>query len=75
VEDVVVVQLFVRGDANEDGNIDASDLVYLINYLFANGPEPVPFEAGDANKDGEVDITDVIYLMNYLFLGGPPPAP
>jgi hypothetical protein len=75
VEDVVVVQSFARGDANGDGDIDAGDLVYLINYLFANGPEPVPFEAGDANKDGQVDVSDVVYLMNYLFASGPPPAP
>jgi hypothetical protein len=75
VEDVVVVQSFMRGDANRDGEIDASDLVYLLNYLFANGPEPIPFAAGDANNDSQVDIADVIYLLNYLFASGPPPPP
>jgi hypothetical protein len=74
VEDVVVIESFIRGDANRDGDIDAGDVVYLLNYLFAGGPEPVPFEAGDANNDSQVDVTDVIYLMNYLFLGGPPPT-
>jgi len=65
---------FIRGDANRDGVIDASDLVYLLNYLFANGPEPQPLVAGDATWDGVVDIADVVYLLNYLFVGGPPPT-
>jgi hypothetical protein len=74
VEDVVVLETFIRGDANGDGKIDISDVIYLVNYLFIDGPEPVPFEAGDANGDGEVNISDVIYLVNYLFLSGPPPG-
>jgi hypothetical protein len=75
VEDVVVLETFIRGDADGDGQINISDVIYLINYLFINGPEPVPFEAGDANNDGEVNISDVIYLLQYLFSGGPPPVP
>jgi hypothetical protein len=63
-----------RGDANADGVIDASDLVYLLNYLFIYGPEPIPVEAGDPNCDGIVDASDVVYLLNYLFIAGPPPC-
>jgi hypothetical protein len=72
-EDVVVVQSFVRGDANGDGEITPSDAVYLINYLFIGGPAPVPLEAGDANSDGVVSSADIVYLINYLFSNGPPP--
>jgi hypothetical protein len=61
-----------RGDANGDGVIDISDVVYLINYLFINGPAPVPLEAGDANCNGMVDVRDVVYLLNYLFVRGAP---
>ncbi|MFQ6002212.1 MAG: dockerin type I domain-containing protein [Candidatus Zixiibacteriota bacterium] len=68
-----VFSMFILGDANDDGNIDVSDVVYLINYLFVGGPEPSPFQAGDANSDEVVDIADVVYLINYLFLDGPPP--
>jgi hypothetical protein len=63
-----------RGDANADGVIDASDVVYLLNHLFIYGPEPIPFEAGDANCDGTVDASDVVYLLNYLFIAGPLPC-
>ncbi len=64
---------FRRGDANSDGNIDVSDIIYLINYLFKGGPLPVPLIAGDSNNDEEVTVSDVIYLINYLFKGGPKP--
>jgi parallel beta-helix repeat protein len=64
----------VRGDANCDGAINASDVVYLINYLFISGPAPQPLAAGDANCDGNVNASDVVYLINYLFISGPPPG-
>jgi hypothetical protein len=63
-----------RGDCNGNGTVEAGDVVYLINYLFQDGPVPDPLEAGDANCDGVVEPSDVVYLINYLFRGGPPPA-
>jgi hypothetical protein len=63
-----------RGDANGDGVINVSDVVYLINYLFISGPAPVPLEAGDVNCDGMINVSDVVYLINYLFISGPPPG-
>jgi len=63
------------GDANNDGIINVADVVYLINYLFIGGPEPVPdLCVGDVNGDGIVNISDVVYLINYLFINGPPPG-
>ncbi len=65
---------YIHGDANGDGVINATDVVYLINYLFISGPVPDPLEAGDVNCDGVVNVTDVVYLINYLFISGPPPG-
>jgi len=62
------------GDANNDGKIDIADVVFLINYLFIEGPEPDPWENGDVTCNGEINIEDVIYLLNYLFQNGPPPC-
>jgi hypothetical protein len=61
------------GDANGDGQINISDVVFLINYLFIGGPAPLPLSAGDTNGDCMVDIADVVYLINYLFSGGTAP--
>jgi hypothetical protein len=65
---------FQCGDASGDGVVDASDLVYLLNYLFASGPPPNPLAVGDVTCDGIVDISDVVYLLNYLFIHGPQPC-
>jgi hypothetical protein len=69
----VRVSSFIGGDANGDGVVDPADVVYLINYLFRDGPAPTPYEAGDCNCDGAVEPADVVYLINYLFREGPPP--
>jgi len=77
IDDSIVVENeygVIRGDANGDKVINASDVVYLINYLFISGPAPVPLAAGDCNCDGNVNASDVVYLINYLFISGPPPG-
>jgi len=68
---------YTCGDVNADGEVNVADVVYLINYLFINGPPPdcEPTTAcGDVNLDGKVDIADVVYLINYLFINGPEPC-
>ena len=65
---------FLCGDANVDQNVNVTDAIYLVNYLFKGGPAPVPVQGSDVNGDGQVNVGDVIYLINYLFKGGPVPA-
>jgi hypothetical protein len=64
---------FEHGDVNADGNVAISDVVYLVNYLFKSGPEPIPLETGDVNGNNEATISDAVYLVNYLFKSGNPP--
>ena len=64
---------FEHGDANADGNVTIADVVYMINYMFRSGPEPIPLETGDVDGDNLCQIQDAVYLVNYLFKGGPPP--
>ncbi len=69
----------IRGDINNSGGLplDISDLVFLVEYMFAGGPEPVCLEEADINGDsGEaIDISDLVHLIDYMFLSGPPPVP
>ena len=66
---------YVCGDVDVSGSINIGDVVYLINYIFANGPEPQPFLLnGDVDCSGDVNIGDVVYLINYIFGGGPTPC-
>jgi hypothetical protein len=71
--DPFVFSLFISGDVNDDEEIDVSDVIYLVNYLFLGGSEPLPYQAGDVNQDDNIDTGDLIYLINYLFIGGSPP--
>ncbi|MCB2229094.1 hypothetical protein KQH82_00120 [bacterium] len=69
----------LAGNINADAldQVDLSDLIYLVNYLFLGGPAPEC--RGEANTNGDVDcdidLTDLIFLVNRLFLGGPAPLP
>ena len=63
-----------RGDANSNGYVDATDGVFINNWLFNGGDEPPCLNQADVNGNGDVDLTDTTYLFNWLFLGGPPPA-
>jgi hypothetical protein len=65
----------ICGDANDNGAVEAGDVVYLITYLFRSGPAPEPLCVGDANLSGTVEAGDVVYLISYLFRGGPAPSP
>jgi hypothetical protein len=62
------------GDVNADGLINGGDMVYLINYLYRNGPPPPSMEVGDVNCDEYVNSADIVFLIGYLFRGGPEPS-
>jgi hypothetical protein len=64
------------GDANNDGQVNVGDAVYVIAYVFSGGPEPWPFPAcsGDANCDCQTNVGDAVYCISYVFQGGPPPC-
>ena len=65
---------FVRGDANDDGDVDMADAVYTLAWLFVGGKEPPCQISADVNDDGAIDIADPMSLLTYLFLGTRPPA-
>ena len=67
---------FRRGDSNASGDLNITDGVFVLNYLFLGGPEPPCQDAADSDDNGTLNITDGVRILNYLFLGGPaPPAP
>ena len=62
-------------DINADGTgPDIADLIFLVNYMFLEGPPPPFMESTDVDGNGEgPDIGDLIHLVTFMFLDGPPP--
>src|SRR2546427_7608587 len=60
---------FRRGDANSDQDIDLSDAMFVLNYLFTGGNAPTCPKSADTDDSGALELTDPVYLLNHLFLG------
>ncbi len=73
--------LLGRGNVDNDlgDEVDISDLVMLVDFIFTDGVAPVCAE--EANVDGdageEIDISDLVYIVDFIFSDGaaPPVCP
>ena len=73
---VVAGPVFYRADADDNGSVQLTDGIFILNFLFLGGGSPTCFDAADAANNGSVQLTDGIFILNFLFLGGAaPPAP
>jgi len=77
--------LQIPGDGNQDGRLDISDAIGVLEYLFLGGDLSLPCQGrspseggnlrlNDSNGDGHLDLADAVYLLIHLFGGGPPPV-
>jgi len=57
-----------------DENVNVSDAVHIINYIFIGGDPPDPLESGEANCDGICNVSDAVWVINYVFVGGNEPC-
>lgn len=64
---------YVAGDVDGSSDINISDAVFLISYIFGGGLPPVPLERGDVNCSGGVNISDAVFLISYIFSDGGAP--
>lgn len=55
---------FRRGDANADENVDLTDPLHTLGFLFLGDTDISCMDAADAGDSGAVDLTDA--LQNYL---------
>jgi len=60
------------GDYNFDNVVNATDVVYLVNYMFRGGTLPEG-TSGDVSGNCQVDLGDAVYLVNHVYRLGPPP--
>ena len=59
------IEVPIKGDVNNDGEVNTADLVTLQKYLLGNGTV-ASFYTADVNSDGNVDIFDNVSLRKLL---------
>lgn len=75
----------IPSDCNRDGQLDISDGICLLRFLFLGSPAFLPCGDGtasdpgnkkflDSNGDGRIDLSDAVSLFRYLFSGGSEPV-
>lgn len=52
----------LKGDVNQDGRVDISDVVAIINHIAGTMTYPL----ADVNEDNEVDISDIVAVINII---------
>ena len=77
--------LQLPGDTTQDGALDLSDAVALLDHLFVGTVARLPCGDGtssdaanvrllDGDGNGAVNIGDALHILAYLFLSGPEPV-
>ena len=69
-------QLEILGDLNRDYDVNLSDVVYLLNYLFGKPGNSTlkSVTVADFNCDGHVLLSDLVSLINLVFKSQPIPC-
>ena len=59
----------ILGDVNNDGQVDISDVLYVLLYVMTDSSIILPnngdISLGDIDKDGTVDLSDLLLLVRY----------
>ncbi len=63
------------GDVDASASISPADIIYIVNFIFKAGPDPLPcIAAADVDCSGGMSSADIIHMVNYIFKAGPPPC-
>ena len=65
-ETYVAPPTFLRGDVNDDGEVNISDVTALIDYLLFEDATGINLDAADCDKNNEVSISDVTALIDFI---------
>ena len=64
-----VTPSFKRGDVNNDGTVNISDVTALIDYLLSGNSEGINQQAADVDGSNTINISDVTSLIDMLLSG------
>ncbi|MBQ7419661.1 MAG: dockerin type I repeat-containing protein [Prevotella sp.] len=60
----------VKGDANQDGEVNVTDIVATVNKIMGHADASFNETAADVNNDGEINVTDIVMMVNIIMTGG-----
>ena len=66
----LTVKDIMLGDVNNDGIINVTDAIGVVNYILKNTPSSFVEGAADVNQDGIINITDAIGVVNMILGNG-----
>ena len=61
-----IEELYTPGDANDDGEVDAQDIVAITNYIAGVANGSFYEDAADINGDGEINIADIVAIAKLI---------
>jgi len=61
------------GDANNNGQLQPTDVTYIINFLYKGQSRPPCRGEGDADGNGAINALDITRIINKLYKGGAAP--
>ncbi len=64
-----VVNSVTKGDTNDDGDINVSDIVEIVNCIMGKPSSKFVAAAADMNGDGEVNVTDIVQVVSIIMAG------
>lgn len=56
----------IRGDANDDGSVNAADIVEVVNYIMDSPSTAFDYASADANADSVVNAADIVHIVNTI---------
>ena len=65
---------FRRGDADDNGQVQLTDAVNILGFLFQGTAIPTCMEAADADNNDQVQLTDAVRILGFLFQGSAAPV-
>lgn len=60
---------FIRGDMDQDGDVDSDDSIYLLYYVMFKGVGYPINQPADMDGNNKVNVNDAVYLLNSIIFG------
>ncbi|MCP4703903.1 MAG: hypothetical protein GY865_04780 [candidate division Zixibacteria bacterium] len=62
------------GDVDLNIEVDILDIIFVVNYLYKDGTDPLKPQLADPNNDCVIDILDAVYLIDFIYKNGDDPV-